>query len=73
MTDEQFDKAKNIKSDLELLGNLLKTSNANHWIGFVRAEEPAITKCFNSSYMQDRFRHFIVNEVENLKKQFEEL
>ena len=65
MTDEQFEKAKNVKSDLELLRNLLRTTNANHWIGFVRAEEPAITKCFNSSYMQDRFRRFILEEINN--------
>lgn len=73
MTDEQFEKATNIKSDLDLLRDLSKTSNANHWIGFVRAEEPAITKCFNSSYMQDRFEKFIFEEINNLKKQFEEL
>lgn len=73
MTDEQFEKATDIKSDLELLRNLLKTSNANHWIGFVREEEPRITKSFNTSYMQDRFERFILEEINNLKKQFEEL
>ena len=73
MTDEQFEQATNIKSDLELLKNLLETTNANHWIGFVRAEVPSITKRFNSNYMQDKFRDFILQEISDLQKQFEEL
>ena len=73
MTKEKLDEGNDLLHDMKLLTEIQDTISKNHWVAFVRAEYPTGSVTLNSGVLYADFKDFVDQELEKLKKLFEEL
>ena len=73
MTRDSFKKADDLVKDIDNLDRILGTLDANHWVGFVRAENTPEILGMNTYILQEDFENFIRCEKAKLMDEFEKL
>ena len=73
MTKEKLDKGNDLVHDMRVLTDIQDTMSKNHWVAFVRAEYSNESVTLNSDVLYADFKDFVDQELEKLKKLFEEL
>ena len=73
MTKEKLDEGNDLVHDMKLLTEIQDTISKKHWVAFVRAEYPTESESLNSDVLYADFKDFVDQELEKVKKLFEEL
>lgn len=73
MTREELNLAKDLEHDIDMLKEIQKTMEENHWVAFTTAEKSVREENFYCDYLIDSFKKFVDEKLLDARKKLEEL